>query len=144
VATRIAVTGKGGTGKTAFAALLIRAALPRLKPRKELLLAVDADPDTNLPAALGVQVRRTVGDMRERMMKERDSLPPDTSKERALESWVFETLHEGDGYDLLVMGRPEGPGCYCYANNMLASIVQRLVGNYAVTVIDTAAGLEHI
>jgi len=143
VSVKIAVTGKGGTGKTAFVALLMRAIMPRLKP-DEILLAVDADADTNLPAALGVKVTRTVGDMRERMMRERDKIPLDTSKEAALESWVFETIYEGDKFDLLVMGRPEGAGCYCYANNMLAAIMERIVDNYAVTVIDTAAGMEHI
>jgi CO dehydrogenase maturation factor len=140
---KIAITGKGGTGKTAFAALFMRAAIPGLKPN-EVILAVDADADANLAAALGVEVEKTIGDMREKMMRERDSIPLDTSKEAAFESWVFETLYEGDGFDLLVMGRPEGTGCYCYANNMLTAIMERIVDNYPITVIDMAAGMEHI
>ncbi len=143
MSVKIAVTGKGGTGKTAFAALFMRAAIPGLKPN-EVMLAVDADADANLAAALGVEVEKTIGDMREKMMRERDSIPLDTSKEAAFESWVFETLYEGNGFDLLVMGRPEGTGCYCYANNMLVAIMERIVDNYPVTVIDTAAGMEHI
>jgi len=82
--------------------------------------------------------------MREFMLQERDKLPPDTSKERLLESKVYEVLIEMPHYDLLVMGRPEGSGCYCFANNLLRGIMDRILKNYDLTIIDTAAGLEHL
>lgn len=135
----IAVTGKGGTGKTAITAMLMR----HLVKDDNLVLAVDADPDTNLPEALGCKVDHTLGEMREFMLNERDNLPPDTNKESVLESKVYEAINEMDGYDLLVMGRPEGSGCYCYVNNLLRGIMTRLITNYDVVIIDTEAGLEH-
>jgi CO dehydrogenase maturation factor len=136
----IAITGKGGTGKTAVAAMLIRS----LVDRDMTILAVDADPDTNLPEVLGDTVEETVGDQREFMLKERDNLPPDTDKQRILESRIYSILAERHGYDLLVMGRPDGPGCYCFTNNLLRGIMDRIVNNYDLTIIDTAAGLEHL
>ncbi len=136
----IAITGKGGTGKTAVTAMFIRS----LVNRDKTILAIDADPDTNLPEVLGDEVEETVGDQREFLMEERDNLPPDTDKERLLESKIYSVLAEQHGYDLLVMGRPEGTGCYCFANNMLRSIMDRIVKNYDLTIIDTAAGLEHL
>ncbi len=136
----IAVTGKGGTGKTAIAGMLIK----HLTSGKKTLLAIDADPDSNLPDVLGVMVDKTVGDMREFMLQERDKMAPDTNKEVLLESKVYEVLTEMPRYDLLVMGRPEGSGCYCFANNLLRSIMDRILKNYDLTIIDTAAGLEHL
>jgi CO dehydrogenase maturation factor len=136
----IAITGKGGTGKTAVTAMLIRS----LVNRDKTILAIDADPDTNLPEALGDEVQETVGDQREFLLEERNNLPPDTDKERLLESRIYSVLAERHGYDLLVMGRPEGAGCYCFANNMLRGIMDRVVKNYDLTIIDTAAGLEHL
>ncbi len=133
----IAVTGKGGTGKTAIAGLLV------LHYSEEApILAVDADPDSNLPEVLGEKVGRTVGDMREYLHSA--SLPPDTNKESLLESKIYEVITETPRFDLLVMGRPEGSGCYCFANNLLRGIMKRLVKNYPLTILDTAAGLEHI
>ncbi len=136
----IAITGKGGTGKTAVAGMLIR----YLSLDKKTLLAIDADPDSNLPDVLGIKAEKTIGDMREFMFQERDSMPPDTNKERLLESKIYEVLTETPGYDLLVMGRPEGSGCYCFANNLLRGIMDRILKNYDLTIIDTAAGLEHL
>ena len=135
--TTIAVTGKGGTGKTAVAALLIR----HVMQSDRVLLAVDADPDSNLPEALGDTASRTVGDIREMPV---DSIPPDADKTQILESRIYEILIEKPGYDLLVMGRPDGPGCYCYANNLLRGIMDRITKNYDLAIIDTAAGLEHL
>ncbi len=136
----IAITGKGGTGKTAVAGMLIK----YLTKGSKTLLAIDADPDSNLPDVLGVKVDKTIGDMREFMFEERDKMPPDTNKERVLESKVYEVLTEMPRYDLLVMGRPEGSGCYCFANNLLRGIMDRILKNYDLTIIDTAAGLEHL
>jgi len=136
----IAITGKGGTGKTAVAALLIK----YLTEGKNTVLAIDADPDTNLPAALGDTIENTVGGMRESMLEGRDELPPDTNKKSLLEGKINSVLVEKPRYDLLVMGRPEGPGCYCYANDLLRGIMDQIANNYEIVVIDTAAGLEHI
>ncbi len=135
----IAVTGKGGTGKTAITSLLIR----HLTKGDRIVLAVDADPDTNLPETLGCEPCMTIGDIKEYMHEERDNLPPDINKESILEGKLYEILEEMPGYDLLVMGRPEGSGCYCYVNNLLRGIMDKLVTNYDVLLIDAEAGLEH-
>jgi CO dehydrogenase maturation factor len=138
----IAVTGKGGTGKTAVTAMLIRY-LVRGSGKKYRILAIDADPDANLADALGVVVTKTVGDMREFMQQARYTTPPDTDKQRLFESKLFEILTEEEGYDLLVMGKPEGSGCYCFVNNLLRGIMDKTVNDYDLTIIDTPAGLEH-
>lgn len=137
----IAITGKGGTGKTAVSALLIRYLIKSGK--KYRVLAIDADPDSNLADALGVEVTKTVGDIREFMQEARYTTPPDTDKERLFEAKIFEILLEEKGYDLLVMGKPEGSGCYCFVNNLLRGIMDKLIDQYDITIIDTAAGLEH-
>jgi CO dehydrogenase maturation factor len=139
VAKIIAVTGKGGTGKTATTSLLIR----HLTRGDKVVLAVDADPDTNLPETLGCEPGKTIGDIKEFMHEERDNLPPDINKESILEGKLYEILEEMPGYDLLVMGRPEGSGCYCYVNNLLRGIMNKLVDNYDILIIDAEAGLEH-
>ena len=135
----IAITGKGGTGKTAITTLLLR----HLTKSDKDVLAIDADPDTNLPETLGCEIDRTIGDIKEYMMNERDSMPPDINKESIFESKIYETLNELPDYDLLVMGRPEGSGCYCYVNNLLRGIMDRLTENYDVVIMDMEAGLEH-
>lgn len=137
----IAITGKGGTGKTAIAAMLIR---HLVEADAGVVLAVDADPDANLADVLGVRVERTVGDMRELMLESVNDLPPDTNKESMFQAKIYEVIEEFKGYDLLVMGRPDGPGCYCYVNNLLRGIMDKVMRNYDVVVIDTAAGLEHL
>ena len=137
----IAITGKGGCGKTTVAALLVRLLVERgLGP----VLAVDADPNLNLNAALGVEVEQTVGDVREKLRDSPDSLPGAMSKPEFLRMRVQQALVESPGFDLLAMGRPEGPGCYCYANNLLRACVDQLAGRYAFVVMDCEAGLEHL
>ncbi|WP_135612122.1 AAA family ATPase [Methanococcoides sp. AM1] len=135
----IAITGKGGTGKTAITSLLIR----HLTRTDKLVLAIDADPDTNLPETLGCETVKTVGDMKQFMQDERDNFPPDINKESIFESKIYEILEEMPKYDLIVMGRPEGSGCYCYVNNLLRGIMDKVVKNYDVVILDTEAGLEH-
>lgn len=137
----IAITGKGGTGKTAMTAMLIR----HLKNSKKgfRILAIDADPDANLADALGAEVDKTVGDMREFMQDSRFTASPDTDKQALFEAKIFEILLEEDGYDLLVMGKPEGSGCYCYVNNLLRAIMEKTAKDYDLIVIDSPAGLEH-
>lgn len=134
-----AVSGKGGTGKTVFSALLVRELV-----RKGTVLAIDADADSNLPEVLGAEVDGTVGDIREDLLKKKSELPPEYTKDVWLEGKTYEILSENTGFDLLVMGRPEGPDCYCMVNNLLRRIIDMLSKNYDYTVIDSEAGLEHI
>lgn len=140
----IAIAGKGGTGKTTVAGLLIRCLA---KSGKRPVLAVDADPDTNLPAALGMCAEKTlatIGGTREDFFANRDTIPAGMPKEAWLEMQLAQALVESRDIDLMVMGRPEGPGCYCYINNMLRKYLESLGKNYPFVVIDNEAGLEHL
>jgi len=134
----IAITGKGGTGKTAVAAMLIRY-LVKDSGKKYRVLVIDADADANLADALGVKAEKTIGDMREFMQQSRYTTPPETDKQVLFESKLFEILLEEDGYDLLVMGKPEGSGCYCFVNNLLRAVMDKTVANYDLVIIDTPA-----
>lgn len=136
----IAVSGKGGSGKTTVSALLIRILSEKTgKP----VLAVDADPNANLNEALGVPVKGVVGEIRERLLQEKDNLSPSQTKEDYLNYMIQSSLIEQERYDLLVMGRPEGPGCYCYVNNLLRKILDSIASSYPLVVMDSEAGLEH-
>ena len=137
----IAVAGKGGTGKTTLSSLLIRYLLGE---GKEPVLAVDADPNANLGETLGLKVEDTVGDICEEMLREKDNLPAGMAKTDYLNLRVEKALIESRGVDLLTMGRPEGPGCYCYTNNLLRSIIDRISSRYPYLVMDNEAGLEHL
>lgn len=137
----IVVTGKGGTGKTTIAALVVRALMEKTT---EAILAVDADPNSNLNQVLGVPIRKTVGDIREQLLGDKERLPPEMSKESYLEFMVQSSVIEGSRFDLLTMGRPEGPGCYCYVNTLLRRIVDSISKNYPIVVMDAEAGLEHL
>ncbi|HIP25577.1 MAG TPA: ATP-binding protein [Archaeoglobus profundus] len=134
--TIIAVTGKGGTGKTAIAALLVK----YISENTLNVLAVDADPDSNLPDALGVEVTKTLGEIKEIFQVTKDGL---RDKELWLEGKIFEVIHEFDRFDLLVMGRPEGEGCYCFVNNLLRVILRKFMSHYDYVIVDCEAGLEH-
>ncbi len=141
----IAIAGKGGTGKTTVAALLVK-----LLSQKGLVLAVDADPSTNLNQALGVPLddSRTVGRIREKMTEDvsKGRLSPTITKQEYLFGKILEGLVESQGFDLLVMGRPEGPGCYCASNEFLRACLDKLVKDYRYQyiVMDCEAGMEHI
>ncbi len=137
----IAVAGKGGTGKTTLSALIIRYLQ---KKARGPILAVDADPNANLADALGVKVKQSLGAAREDFFESKMKLPPGMPKETYLEMKLHETLVESRGLDLLVMGRPEGPGCYCYANNILRRHMDLLAQNYPFVVMDNEAGMEHL
>jgi len=137
----IAVSGKGGTGKTTISALLLRAMAER---GKMPVLAVDADPNSNLNDSLGVPLKRSVGEIRENLLATQQNLPPDQSKESYLDYMVQSALTESDRFDLLAMGRPEGPGCYCYVNNILRKVVDSIASHYPYVIMDTEAGLEHL
>jgi len=137
----IAMAGKGGTGKTTLSALIIRFLKKRgLGP----ILAVDADPSSNLADSLGITVKRSLGTAREEFFESKGNLPPGMAKETYLEMKLHEILAESPGLDLLVMGRPEGPGCYCYVNNILRRHLDMLLKNYPFVVVDNEAGMEHL
>jgi CO dehydrogenase maturation factor len=138
----IAITGKGGVGKTTLAALLVTRLIAR---GRRPVLAVDADPNTCLDAALGVRAEATIGAIREeaRQIAGR-GLAVGVAKQRMLEMKIAQCLVESDDFDLLAMGRPEGPGCYCYANNVLTQAIRTIASNYAYVVIDNEAGLENL
>ncbi len=141
MAKLIAMAGKGGTGKTTLAALIIRSLLnKKLGP----VLAVDGDPNATLPEALGISMPTTIGEIREQFGKASESLPAGMNKTQWFEYQLNSILVEKDGMDLLVMGRQEGPGCYCYVNNLLRGAVESLAENYNYVVIDNEAGLEHL
>jgi len=139
--TTITVAGKGGVGKTAISALLID-----LLSKKGIVLAIDADPSTNLNNALGLPLEGTVGDAREDVTEEitKGRVSPGVSKQDMLDMKIREALVESSKIDLLAMGRPEGPGCYCAANHMLRASIDRMAKNYAYVVVDSEAGMEHI
>ena len=134
----IAVSGKGGTGKTTIAGLTIG----YLQKNKKIpILAVDADSNANLNEVLGVEYQSTIGGAREKM---RTEVPPGMTKDIWIEIKIQEALVEAKDYDLLVMGRPEGSGCYCAANTIARSCIDSLSKNYPYVVIDNEAGMEHI
>jgi CO dehydrogenase maturation factor len=137
----IAIAGKGGTGKSTLAALIIRWLSEN---RSRSILAVDADSNVNLNDLLGVPLKETVGAIREEMKTRISDLPAGMTKQQFLEYKIQKSLVEGPDFDLLAMGRPEGPGCYCYANSLLQDILRTLAGNYEFVVIDNEAGMEHL
>ena len=108
------------------------------------VLAIDADPNSTLPEALGVTGHQTIAGICDEVSKQMGSIPGGMTKERFIEMRIQEALVEKRGFDLLVMGRPEGPGCYCYVNNLLRDLMARVIKNYDFVVIDNAAGMEHI
>ncbi len=137
----IAISGKGGTGKSTLSALMIRAFKDKgVGP----VLAVDADSNVNLNDLLGVQLEETIGAIREELKKSAHKLPGAMTKQEFLEYKIHASLRETRDFDLIAMGRPEGPGCYCYANNLLRDILKTLSENYKVVVIDNEAGMEHL
>jgi CO dehydrogenase maturation factor len=138
---RIAVAGKGGVGKTTVSALLIMALHERTG---KVVMAVDADPNSNLGEKLGIRVERTIGELREDLLRNVDSLPPGQSKQEYIEYQMRLATVEGEGFDLLSMGRPEGPGCYCYINNILRTFLDLAMDRYDYVVIDNEAGMEHL
>ena len=137
----IAVAGKGGTGKTTLAALLVRA-LGEMGVGP--ILAVDADPNSNLAEALGIESGKPLADIREQGSSAEGSPASGVGRARAIEDELQRAITEADGFDLITMGRPEGPRCYCYVNNLLRKSLDTLAKNYAVVILDNEAGLEHL
>ncbi len=140
MSTTIAVAGKGGTGKTIIAALLAK-----LLTKRGTVLAIDADPSVNLHMALGLESPEAIGDIREDLATSAGgSLPAGMSRPDYMALSIRQSLVESTGLDLLAMGRPEGPGCYCAANHVLRLAIDRLGDAYDYVLIDNEAGMEHI
>lgn len=135
----IALAGKGGTGKTTVAGMIIKYMITNnMVP----ILAVDADSNANLNEVLGLEVTETLGNAREEMKK--GAVPSGMTKDIFISMKMEQAIAEADGYDLIVMGQPEGKGCYCAANSLLVNFLERLTDNYPYIVIDNEAGMEHI
>jgi CO dehydrogenase maturation factor len=137
----IAVAGKGGSGKTSVSSLIIRYLK---KNGKGPILAIDADPNANLGESLGLEVKQTVGVILNNFQGEKISIPPGMTKEAYLEYKLNEVIVEEKGLDLVTMGRGEGAECYCYPNVILRKLIDTMTGNYAYTVMDNEAGMEHL
>lgn len=150
--TTIALAGKGGTGKTTISAMIIKYLINK---GKGPILAIDADPSANLNMVLGVDLDYTVGGIREDMLKQvqssqnvtgaaRGSIAGGMSKHDYLDYEIHSSLIESDKFDLIAMGRSEGPGCYCAVNHTLRDILDKLSHNYPFVVMDNEAGMEHL
>jgi CO dehydrogenase maturation factor len=137
----IAVAGKGGTGKTSLASLVIRYLM---KKGAGPVLAIDADPNANLGESLGLDIKQTIGSIIASFNEEKINIPPGMTKEAYLDFKLNESIVESKGLDLVTMGRGEGPDCYCYPNTILRKFADSLSGNYPYMVMDNEAGMEHL
>jgi len=134
----IALAGKGGTGKTTMAGMLVKYLVEK---GRTPVLAVDADANANLNEVLGLKVGETLGDAREQM---KTGVSSGMTKDVFMEMKLQQAVIEADGFDLIVMGRPEGAGCYCAANTLLTQSLEKLIENYTSIVMDNEAGMEHM
>jgi CO dehydrogenase maturation factor len=150
--TTIALAGKGGVGKTTTAGLLIKYLI---SSQDGAVLAIDADPSSNLNMVLGLGLDWTVGDIREGLLDQvqasltqggaaMGALPGGVSKREYLDYQIRSSLSEGDRFDLIAMGRSEGPGCYCAVNHNLREVIDSMSKNYRYVIIDNEAGMEHL
>ncbi len=139
--TVIAFSGKGGTGKTVVSTIMIK----HLIKKNLKILAIDADPATTLPSALGVTLKKTIGDIRENLVRGPGRGPtPAVPVDMMLEYQIRDILAEIPNLSILGIGRPEGPGCYCLVNDILRHAIEKFAYRYDVTIIDCEAGLEHL
>ncbi len=136
----LAFSGKGGSGKTTLAAMVLR---ELIREGRGPVLAVDADPNATLGLLLGVEPERTIADLRDDM-GDAAQKPGEIPKERLLDMWLAELISEQAGFDLLTMGHPEGPKCYCYVNNLLRRYLKSLRDNYPYVIVDCEAGMEYL
>ncbi len=134
----IALAGKGGTGKTTTSALLLKYLTAR---KMTPILAVDADANANLNELLELDVRTTLGEIRQEL---KGDIPSGMSRDQYMEMKIHQSLIEESGFDLMVMGQPDGPGCYCAANQYLAMTMDKLAENYKYIIVDNEAGMEHL
>jgi CO dehydrogenase maturation factor len=141
MATTIAISGKGGSGKTTLAAMIIRSLLAQ--GSKGAVLAVDADPNSCLGLTCGVRPAATIAEIREEVLEKPESRAG-MDRVRSFEYGIQQAITEAKGFDLLTMGRPEGPGCYCAANNLLRKFMDKLSSQYQYVIIDNEAGMEHL
>jgi CO dehydrogenase maturation factor len=150
--TTIALAGKGGVGKTTIAALVVKYLV---QSQPGAVLAIDADPSSNLNMALGLELDWTVGDIREGLLAQvktsllasgaaMGGLPGGISKREYLDYQIRSSLSEGESFDMIAMGRSEGAGCYCAVNHNLREVIDAIEKNYRYVVIDNEAGLEHL
>ena len=141
----IAVAGKGGVGKTTLTGLLIQYLC---ESGKKPVLAVDADANANLNEVLGVEIECTLGELREEIERagvdSRYQIPAGMTKQAYLENRLADAITEEDDYDLMVMGRTQGQGCYCFVNGLVQTQIQKLQSHYPYVVVDNEAGMEHI
>ena len=148
----IALAGKGGVGKTTTAGMIIKYLI---QEKQGAVLAIDADPSANLNMVLGLDLDWTVGEIREGMLEQvqqsltaggaaMGTMPGGVSKRDYLDYQIRTSLSEGDRFDLIAMGRGEGPGCYCAVNHNLREVIDSLSKNYRYIVIDNEAGMEHL
>lgn len=137
----IAVAGKGGTGKTTVASLLIHI----LRGRNQgAVLGIDADPNSNLAESLGLKAKEDIGGIVDFVAKNPSAVPVGMTKDMFIDFRIQTSIVENNGFDIVTMGRPEGPGCYCYVNNLLRALIKRLSDDYPYIVIDNEAGFEHL
>ena len=134
----IAMAGKGGTGKTTTSALLIKYLTSR---KMTPVLAVDADANANLNELLGLDIQTTLGEIRKEL---KGDIPQGMSRDQYMEMKIHQALIEERGFDFMVMGQPDGPGCYCAANQYLAMTMDKLSENYTYILVDNEAGMEHL
>lgn len=137
----IAIAGKGGTGKTTFSGLVVNYLIKR---GKKPVLAIDADPNSNLNEVLGEKINLTIGELAESLTSIDASNSSGVSKVEQMEYKINSAIVEGNGFDLLAMGRPEGPGCYCHVNHLLKNAITKLTKSYPYIVVDNEAGMEHL
>lgn len=116
----------------------------KLLSKRKVVLAVDADPNSNLNIMLGVDVPKTIGDLREEISQDPEAIPDGMSKQEYIQYQLQMSITEGSKFDLVTMGRQEGPGCYCYINNLLRVFMDGLADKYPYVIIDNEAGMEHL
>jgi len=141
----ISFSGKGGVGKSTLATLFLKHLINNFQDLE--ILVIDADPDSNIADLLGIEIplKDTIGGLTLKLKSqiEERTLPPGMSKNQILEGEIYDSLIERDKFDLMVMGRTEGEGCYCYINSILKNIIDDISKNYMITILDMPAGLEH-
>ena len=137
----VAVAGKGGVGKSTLSALMIKVIAERTRT---VVMAIDADPTSNLGDKLGMNVEHTIGELREDLLRKAEELSAGVSKHELVRYQMEMAKVEGSNFDLLTMGRPEGRGCYCYINNILRTFIDEAMDSYEYVVIDNEAGMEHL
>lgn len=137
----IGLAGKGGTGKTTVASLIVDWLV---KEKKTPVLAIDADPNSTLAQSLGLEQTKGIVQIVDEFSGGRQNIPAGQSKQDFFEYKIHELVNEAEDFDLLSMGRPEGPGCYCYVNSLLKGLVEKLTKSYSYTVMDNEAGMEHL